>query len=148
MIRIDSDTHFTPLDAFAGLDLKYAEQGPHRRRLAHGPLSDRLSGARTVRASAHQTAARQTCSGLSSQDFDNLLGSTAAEFFALPGGLKKNFYAPRRQLFQTRPRRREKITWRHGHRRPCSVLKFPSFCADDVPVIVVLDCPLSPVTRP
>jgi hypothetical protein len=29
MIRIDSDTHFTPLDAFAGLDLKYAEQGPH-----------------------------------------------------------------------------------------------------------------------
>jgi hypothetical protein len=28
MIRIDSDTHFTPLDAFAGLDLKYAEQGP------------------------------------------------------------------------------------------------------------------------
>jgi len=62
----------------------------------HGPLSDRLSGARTVRASAHQTAARQTCSGLSSQDFDNLLGSTAAEFFALPGGLKKKFYAPRR----------------------------------------------------
>jgi hypothetical protein len=67
MIRIDSDTHFTPLDAFAGLD--------------------RLSGARTVRASAHQTAARQTCSGLSSQDFDNLLGSTAVEFFDLPGGL-------------------------------------------------------------
>jgi len=29
MIRIDSDTHFTPLDAFAGLHLKYAEQGPH-----------------------------------------------------------------------------------------------------------------------
>ena len=28
MIRIDSDTHFTPLDAFADLDLKYAEQGP------------------------------------------------------------------------------------------------------------------------
>ncbi len=28
MIRIDSDTHFTPLDAFAGLDLKYTEQGP------------------------------------------------------------------------------------------------------------------------
>ena len=28
MIRIDSDTHFTPLDAFAGLDLKCAEQGP------------------------------------------------------------------------------------------------------------------------
>jgi hypothetical protein len=37
---------------------------------------------------------------------DNLLGSTAAEFFALPGGLKK-LYAPRRQLFQTRPRRRK-----------------------------------------
>jgi aminocarboxymuconate-semialdehyde decarboxylase len=28
MIRIDSDTHFTPLDAFADLDSKYAEQGP------------------------------------------------------------------------------------------------------------------------
>ena len=28
MIRIDSDTHFTPLDAFADLDEKYAEQGP------------------------------------------------------------------------------------------------------------------------
>jgi hypothetical protein len=26
MIRIDSDTHFTPLDAFAGLDLKYASR--------------------------------------------------------------------------------------------------------------------------
>ena len=28
MIRIDSDTHFTPLDAFADLDPRYAEQGP------------------------------------------------------------------------------------------------------------------------
>jgi aminocarboxymuconate-semialdehyde decarboxylase len=28
MIRIDSDTHFTPLDAFADLDPKYREQGP------------------------------------------------------------------------------------------------------------------------
>ena len=28
MVRIDSDTHFTPLDAFADLDPKYAEQGP------------------------------------------------------------------------------------------------------------------------
>ncbi len=28
MVRIDSDTHFTPLDAFADLDAKYAEQGP------------------------------------------------------------------------------------------------------------------------
>ena len=28
MIRIDSDTHFTPLDAFADLDVKYAAQGP------------------------------------------------------------------------------------------------------------------------
>lgn len=28
MIRIDSDTHFTPLDAFADLEPKYAEQGP------------------------------------------------------------------------------------------------------------------------
>jgi len=28
MIRIDSDTHFTPLDAFADLDPKYADQGP------------------------------------------------------------------------------------------------------------------------
>ena len=29
MIRIDSDTHFTPLDPFADLDVKYAAQGPH-----------------------------------------------------------------------------------------------------------------------
>lgn len=28
MIHIDSDTHFTPLDAFADLDPKYSEQGP------------------------------------------------------------------------------------------------------------------------
>jgi len=28
MIRIDSDTHFTPLDAFADLDVKHAAQGP------------------------------------------------------------------------------------------------------------------------
>lgn len=28
MIRIDSDTHFTPLDAFADLDPKFREQGP------------------------------------------------------------------------------------------------------------------------
>jgi len=28
MIRIDSDTHFTPLDAFADLNPKYADQGP------------------------------------------------------------------------------------------------------------------------
>jgi aminocarboxymuconate-semialdehyde decarboxylase len=28
MIRIDSDTHFTPLDAFADLDPKYADRGP------------------------------------------------------------------------------------------------------------------------
>lgn len=28
MIRIDSDTHFTPLDAFADLDPKYRDQGP------------------------------------------------------------------------------------------------------------------------
>ena len=29
MIRIDSDSHFTPLDAFEDLDPKYAETGPH-----------------------------------------------------------------------------------------------------------------------
>jgi aminocarboxymuconate-semialdehyde decarboxylase len=28
MVKIDSDTHFTPLDAFAEVDPKYAEQGP------------------------------------------------------------------------------------------------------------------------
>ena len=28
MIKIDSDTHFTPLDAFADLNPMYAEQGP------------------------------------------------------------------------------------------------------------------------
>ena len=28
MVRIDSDTHFTPLDAFADLDAQYADQGP------------------------------------------------------------------------------------------------------------------------
>jgi hypothetical protein len=83
MIRIDSDTHFTPLDAFAGLDLKYAEQGPHVVALPTGRYRIDLPGARTVRASAHQTAARQTRSGLSSKT-SLVLGSTAAEFFDLP----------------------------------------------------------------
>jgi aminocarboxymuconate-semialdehyde decarboxylase len=36
MIRIDSDTHFTPLDAFADLDPKYAEQGPRLVALPTG----------------------------------------------------------------------------------------------------------------
>jgi aminocarboxymuconate-semialdehyde decarboxylase len=36
MIRIDSDTHFTPLDAFADLDPKYADQGPRVVRLSTG----------------------------------------------------------------------------------------------------------------
>jgi aminocarboxymuconate-semialdehyde decarboxylase len=36
MIRIDSDTHFTPLDAFADLDSKYAEQGPRVVALPSG----------------------------------------------------------------------------------------------------------------
>ena len=36
MIRIDSDTHFTPLDAFADLDAKYAEQGPRVVALPSG----------------------------------------------------------------------------------------------------------------
>ena len=31
MIRIDSDTHFKPLDACADLGAKYAAQGPRRR---------------------------------------------------------------------------------------------------------------------
>ncbi len=38
MIRIDSDTHFTPLDAFADLDPKYAEQGPRLVELESGRL--------------------------------------------------------------------------------------------------------------
>jgi hypothetical protein len=29
MIRIDSDSHFTPLDAFDEVDAKYAAIGPH-----------------------------------------------------------------------------------------------------------------------
>src|SRR5437016_5750890 len=36
MIRIDSDTHFTPLDAFDDLDPKYAEIGPHFVKLPTG----------------------------------------------------------------------------------------------------------------
>jgi aminocarboxymuconate-semialdehyde decarboxylase len=36
MIRIDSDTHFTPLDAFADLDPKYREQGPRVVALPSG----------------------------------------------------------------------------------------------------------------
>ena len=36
MIRIDSDTHFTPLDAFADLDSKYAGQGPRVVALPSG----------------------------------------------------------------------------------------------------------------
>jgi aminocarboxymuconate-semialdehyde decarboxylase len=36
MVRIDSDTHFTPLDAFADLDPLYAEQGPRVVELPSG----------------------------------------------------------------------------------------------------------------
>jgi len=36
MIRIDSDTHFTPLDTFDDLDPKYAEIGPHFVKLPSG----------------------------------------------------------------------------------------------------------------
>jgi aminocarboxymuconate-semialdehyde decarboxylase len=36
MIRIDSDTHFTPLDAFADLDPKYADLGPRLVELPSG----------------------------------------------------------------------------------------------------------------
>ena len=36
MIRIDSDTHFTPLDAFADLDPKYVVQGPRLVELSSG----------------------------------------------------------------------------------------------------------------
>src|SRR2546428_13489886 len=39
MIRIDSDTHFTPLDAFDDLDPKYAEIGPHFVKLPTGNYS-------------------------------------------------------------------------------------------------------------
>jgi len=38
MIRIDSDTHFTPLDAFADLDAKYAAEGPRVVELPSGRL--------------------------------------------------------------------------------------------------------------
>src|SRR5262245_150722 len=36
MIRIDSDTHFTPLDVFTDLDPKYVEQGPRVVELPSG----------------------------------------------------------------------------------------------------------------
>lgn len=36
MIRIDSDSHFTPLDAFAEVDPRYAEIGPHFEILPSG----------------------------------------------------------------------------------------------------------------
>jgi hypothetical protein len=49
----------------------------------------------------------KTRSGLSAQDFDSLLGSTAAEFFDLTVACKE----PLPPL----SRRREKITWRDCH---------------------------------
>jgi len=36
MIRIDSDTHFTPFDAFADLDPKYRDRGPRVVELSTG----------------------------------------------------------------------------------------------------------------
>ena len=36
MIRIDSDTHFTPLDAFDDVDAQYREAGPHFEKLPTG----------------------------------------------------------------------------------------------------------------
>lgn len=59
MIRIDSDTHFTPLDAFADLEAKYAEQGPRVVALARWAVSHRLSGTRALCTGAYQTAARE-----------------------------------------------------------------------------------------
>src|ERR1041384_7419320 len=38
MIRIDSDTHFTPVDAFDEIDSKYADVGPRLIKLASGRL--------------------------------------------------------------------------------------------------------------
>ena len=36
MIRIDSDTHFTPLDAFDGVAAKYRQAGPRFEKLSTG----------------------------------------------------------------------------------------------------------------
>ncbi len=36
MIRIDSDSHFTPLDAFDEVDPKYVAIGPHFEKLPSG----------------------------------------------------------------------------------------------------------------
>ncbi len=59
MIRIDSDTHFTLLEAFADLDPKYAGQGPHVAALPSGHYRIDYS-ARAPFAPAHiKAAARQ-----------------------------------------------------------------------------------------
>ena len=38
MIRIDSDTHFTPIDAFDSIDSQYADAAPRFVKLSTGRL--------------------------------------------------------------------------------------------------------------
>jgi hypothetical protein len=93
MIRIDSDSHFTPLDAFDEVDPKYADIGWHFEILPSGryrviykardpfvpqhikPLREKDHAASDVNAPSQRRS--------DEQDVDNLLGGTAAKFFGL-----------------------------------------------------------------
>jgi predicted TIM-barrel fold metal-dependent hydrolase len=88
MIRIDSDTHFTPLDAFADLDPKYAEQGPRVvalvvKRVGSSRLMIGSDYSHPDGTSPNTVSMLQARQGLTKQDVDNILGGTAAEFFGL-----------------------------------------------------------------
>ena len=84
MIRIDSDTHFTPLDAFAGLDLKYAEQGPRVVALPTGRYRiDYPARAPHVPAHIKPRASNPLRSEL--QDFASF-GQHCRRIFRLAGG--------------------------------------------------------------
>ena len=53
MIRIDSDSHFTPLDAFNEVDPRYAEIGPHFEILPSGRYKVIYKGTRSFCAATY-----------------------------------------------------------------------------------------------
>ena len=56
MIRIDSDTHFTPIDAFDHVDPKYADAAPRLVELPSGRLRVTYPAPGAVCPGSYQTA--------------------------------------------------------------------------------------------
>ena len=67
MIRIDSDSHFTPLDAFNEIDSRYVEIGPHFEILPSGRYKVIYQARDAFCAATYQAPARK---GHSASDLD------------------------------------------------------------------------------